>query len=198
MLGKSTWLTGLAAVLALSVGVPAGAQVWGSPRDRDQRAWGQNDYSRQAYDNGYRRGLDRGERDGRSRRPMNFRDERDYRNGDWGYNGRYGPRDYYRQSFRSGFEAGYRTGYGRYGGYGYGEGRPVPRYGYPDAGRYPDYGRYPDRDGRYGGYGSYGYGNIAFQNGYSDGLEKGQKDWRNRKSYDILRHDWYRDGDHHY
>lgn len=192
MLSKSAFLTGLATVLALSVGAPAGAQVWDTrDRDRDQRAYGQDDHSRPAYDNGYRRGMDRGERDGRSRRPMNYRDEREYRDGDWGYNGRYGPRDYYRQSFRRGFEAGYRAGYTRYGG-GYNEGRAVPRYGYPDTGRYPDNGRYPNRDGRYGG------NTIAFQNGYNDGIEKGQKDWRSRKSPDILRHDWYRDGDHHY
>src|SRR5512147_1187144 len=170
MLGKSTWLTGLAAVLALSVGVPAGAQVWGSPRDRDQRAWGQNDYSRQAYDNGYRRGLDRGERDGRSRRPMNFRDERDYRNGDWGYNGRYGSRDYYRQAFRSGFEAGYYAGYNRYNRSGYGNGRAVPRppvYGNNDPYGYPSNGGYGYPTNR--GYG-YGYaGDIGYQNGYRDG-----------------------------
>jgi hypothetical protein len=199
---KSSLLTGLAAILVLSVGAPAGAQVWGGTRDRDQRAWGQNDYSRQAYDNGYRRGVERGERDGRDRRAMNYRDERDYRNGDWGYNSRYGPRDYYRQAFRNGFEAGYADGYNRYArGYGagrYGEGRAVPRYGYPDAGRYPDYGRGPDRNGRYGSPG-YGYGsNIAVQNGYTDGLEKGRKDARERKSYDVLRHSWYRNGDRHY
>lgn len=191
MLTKSSWLTGLAAVFLLSVGVPAGAQVgaWGGDRGRGHY----DDSSRQAYDNGYRRGAERGERDGRSGRAMNFRDERDYREGDWGYNGRYGSREFYRRTFREGFEAGYYEGYRRYG-----RGRAVPRYGYPDGRRSPDYGRYPDRDGRYGGYG-YGYGHsLAFDNGYRDGLEKGRKDWRSRKSHDLLRHDWYRDGDRHY
>jgi hypothetical protein len=200
MLSKSTWLTGLATLVMLSVGLPAGAQVWGGTPggDRDDGRWGQND-SRAAYDNGYRRGLERGERDGRDRRPMNYRDEKDYRNGDWGYDRRYGSRDYYRQAFRSGFEAGYSASYSRYGGYGQANGRAVPR-GYPGSAPYPN-GRYPDRTGGYGRPDGYGYGyanNIAFQNGYRDGLEKGDKDWRSRKSYDVLRHDWYRDGDRHY
>jgi hypothetical protein len=182
-------------LLMLAVGAPASAQVWGGPpRDRDdQRSYGRDDYQRQAYDNGYRRGMDRGERDGRDGRAMNYRDERDYRNADWGYNGRYGSRDYYRQSFRSGFESGYYAGYNRYSRYG--GGRAIPRPPVYGNDRYPDY-RYPG-NGRYG-YG-YGYaGEIGYQNGYRDGLEKGQKDWRDRKSHDVLRHDWYRDGDRHY
>lgn len=189
MLSKSTFFAGLALVLGIAVSTPACAQVWGGrDRDRDDRAWERNDYSRQAYDNGYRRGMDRGERDARSQRVADFRYERDYRDGDWGYNGRYGSRDYYRESFRRGFEAGYRAGYSRYGGYG-NEGRAVPRYGYPGA--YPDRGPYTS--------GRYGYGNdIAFRNGYDDGLEKGRKDGRSGKSYNLLRHDWYRDGDRHY
>ncbi len=188
---KPVLFAGLAAVLVLGLGAPASAQVWGG-RDRDDRAYRQDDYSRQAYDNGYRRGMDRGERDGRSHRTMNYRDDRDYRNGDWGYNDRYGPRDYYRDSFRRGFEAGYRAGYSRYYGGGY-DGRAVPGYGYPD--RYPNDGRY----GTYGGYNRYGYaGNIGYRNGYNDGIEKGREDTRKHRSYDILRHGWYRGGDRHY
>ncbi len=201
MLSKSSLLAGLAAVMVLSVGAPAGAQVWGGTPDHDRDddrgryGYGQNGYDRQAYDNGYRRGMDRGERDGRDGRQMNYRDEKDYRNADWGYNSRYGSRDYYRQSFRTGFEAGYSTGYGRYSRYG--GGRAIPRPPSYGNDRYPDY-RYPaPGNGRYGT--GYGYANdIGYQNGYQDGLEKGQKDWRGRKSYDVLRHDWYRDGDRHY
>src|SRR5512146_3242701 len=163
MVSKSTLLGGIAAVLMLAVGAPASAQVWGGDRDhdrdRDGGYYGQDQYQRQAYDNGYRRGMDRGERDGRDGRAMNFRDERDYRNGDWGYNGRYGSRDYYRQSFRSGFEAGYYAGYNRYnrGGYGAYGGRAVPR-GPVYGNNYPN--GYPSNRG-------YGYaGDIGYQNGY--------------------------------
>jgi hypothetical protein len=190
MLNKPSFLAACVAVVMLAGCGPIRAQVWDRPGDRDRR-WGQNDYSRQAYDNGYRRGSERGERDGRDGRPMNYRGERDYRSGDWGYNDRYGRRDDYRDAFRRGFEAGYSAGYNRFGRVG---GRAVPRdgYGYPDDRRYPAPG-----DRRYGSGSGYA-GDIAFRNGYEDGLEKGQKDGRGRKGYDVLRHDWYRDGDHHY
>jgi hypothetical protein len=39
---------------------------------------------------------------------------------------------------------------------------------------------------------------VGYRNGYQDGLEKGDSDWRRHRSYDVLRHDWYRDGDRHY
>ena len=213
MATKSTWLAGLAGVLVLTVGAPAVAQVGGRPGDRgrDQRAWTENQRSGPAYDNGYRRGLSRGEQDGRARRSADFRAERDYRSADWGYNGRFGPRESYRLSFRVGFEAGYYAGYGRYGG-GYGAGRAVPRGSYPNDGRGAvEFGVYRGPDGRYGAYGSYGsrpgagygygagYGrDIAFQNGYRDGLEKGREDLMDRDYYDVMRHRWYRNGDHHY
>jgi hypothetical protein len=197
MLSRSSLFGGIAGLVMLVVGcAPVHAQVWGGDRDRDRdrdRGYYGQEYQRQAYDNGYRRGMDRGERDGRDGRAMNFRDEKDYRNGDWGYNDRYGSRDYYRQAFRSGFEAGYYAGYNRYNRGAYGGdgtyGRAVPRgsvYGNPYPNGYPSNGRY-------------GYaGDIGYQNGYRDGLDKGQKDWHDRKSYDVRRHDWYRDGDRHY
>src|SRR5512133_1156915 len=145
MVSRSTLFAGVAAVMMLAIGAPAGAQVWGGARTpHPDGQYGRDDYQRQAYDNGYRRGMDRGERDGRDGRAMNYRDEKDYRNGDWGYNDRYGSRDYYRNSFRSGFEAGYSAGYNRYSRYG--NGRAIPRppvYGntYPNSG-YPNNGRY--------------------------------------------------------
>jgi hypothetical protein len=63
--------------------------------------------------------------------------------------------------------------------------RPVP---YPD--RNP--GRYPDSRG------TYRYSNIAFDNGYNDGLDKGREDARDRDSYDLNRHSRYRSADHGY
>jgi hypothetical protein len=200
MVSKIPLIAGIVAVAWLAAGAPASAQIWGGPRDDRDGRYDRAEYQRQAYDNGYRRGAERGERDGRDGRALDYRDEKDYRNADWGYSGRYGSREYYRQSFRSGFETGYYAGYNRYGRY---SGRTIPRppvYG----NRYPDYGRYPDNrrspapgDARYG----YGYGyaaDIGYQNGLRDGLEKGRKDWRDRRSYDVVRHGWYRDGDRHY
>jgi hypothetical protein len=66
--------------------------------------------------------------------------------------------------------------------------RPVP-YPYPD--RYPS-GRYPNTRG------TYRYANVAFDNGYNDGLDKGREDARDRDSYDPNRHSRYRSADHGY
>jgi hypothetical protein len=72
-------------------------------------------------------------------------------------------------------------------------GRAIPRPNqYPNAGRYPS-NRYPNTRG-----GSYRYGNVAFDNGYNDGLDKGREDARDRDSYDPNRHRWYRNADRGY
>lgn len=74
-------------------------------------------YNSQAYDNGYRDGLEKGRedaRDGDSYDPV--RHSR-YRSGDHGYNSRYGTREQYRLAYRDGFEAGYDQAYRQNGGY---------------------------------------------------------------------------------
>jgi len=65
-------------------------------------------------------------------------------------------------------------------------------------------GQYPStRNGRAvprspnSGYGGY-YNNVAFNNGYTDGLEKGREDVRERRAYDPSRHSRYRSADHLY
>jgi hypothetical protein len=67
--------------------------------------------------------------------------------------------------------------------------RPNPYPPYPD--RYPS-NRYPNTRG------AYRYSNIAFDNGYNDGLDKGREDGRDRDSYDPNRHSRYRSADHGY
>ena len=142
------------------------------------------DVRRVAYDNGYQRGLANGQRDARDGRRADFRDDREYRDADWGYDRRVGSRGQYRQVFRDGYQAGYVEGYRRFADAGrYGEGRAVPRY------------TEPPRDERYGRYGT---NDVAFRNGFEDGREKGAKDARSRRSFDPMRHDWFRDGDRHY
>jgi hypothetical protein len=178
-----------------------------------------------AYDNGYREGIKQGEKDGRSRKSFSYQDERTWQKGDKGYNRSYGDLNRYRQQFRVGYSRGYEDGYRRYGPaygpYGNDRGRAVPRgnpnqypggYGYPDRGpggygypgqyprgsrypnSYPDTSRYPGGYGRYGDYGL----NAAYMNGVNDGVEKGREDAGKRRSYDPLRHSWYRSGDHDY
>jgi flagellar biosynthesis/type III secretory pathway protein FliH len=160
---------------------------------------------RGAYDNGYREGLKEGERDGRRRDAYRYQDNRTWQRGDKGYNRSFGDFERYRQQFRAGFAEGYQAGYSRYGYAGgtYGNGRAVPRqdpYQYPGGYGYPDRNRYPDPYyGNQGPYnsGRYGY-SPAYQNGLSDGIEKGREDVRKHRSFDPRRHDWYRDGDRHY
>jgi hypothetical protein len=179
-------LPALAVVLLVAPGAPAHAQV---------RVPGFQQVRGEAYDIGYRRGYQNGAADARSRRPAEFRRDREYRDGDWGYDRRFGSRDAYRRMFQNGFEAGYREGYS--GRAFSGSRRPLPPVqGYRDS--YPR-GRDDDRVG------SWGYGNrgvapsrVAFNYGYNDGYERGVKAARDRKRFDPNREGWYRDGDRHY
>jgi hypothetical protein len=141
---------------------------------------------RAAYDTGYREGIKEGEKDGRRGDPFSYRDERSYQRADKGYHRTYGDVNRYRQSFRDGYEAGYTDAYSRY--------RRPGSYG-RDNGRWNDRGRYPGQGGGYG----YGYGtHPAQEHGLREGVEKGREDAEKRRSFDPLRHKWYREGDRHY
>lgn len=144
------------------------------------------------YEQGYREGVDEGEKDARRGDPFSFRDEREFQRGDRGYQRRYGDRDRYRQLFRRGYAEGYSAGYRRYAGYARNDGR-YNRGGARGSGPYdPRYG-----GGSYPG-GGYGYYSPAFDNGARDGYEKGVEDARKNRSFDPLRHSWYRSGDRRY
>jgi flagellar biosynthesis/type III secretory pathway protein FliH len=163
------------------------------------------DSQRTAYDNGFREGLKEGEKDGRKNDRYAYEDEKTFQRADKGYHREYGPVDRYRQSFRTGYAAGYSDGYQRYApSYDrngrYGNGRVVPRRDTRGSDRYPSYPAYPNgSSGQYGGYGGYGgYTNVVVQNGVNDGYEKGVEDARKNRSFDPLRHAWYRSADRHY
>lgn len=149
------------------------------------------DARRTAYDEGYREGVKEGEKDARRGDRFAYQDEREYQRADRGYNRSYGDHERYRQIFRDGYSTGYSDSYNRFSRYGRNNGA----YGRP--GPYPQAGPYAQR-GPYGGYGNSGYYSPAFDNGVRDGLEKGQEDARKNRSFDVLRHEWYRDGDRHY
>jgi flagellar biosynthesis/type III secretory pathway protein FliH len=202
-------------VAALALTAPVQAQTRGWLDDgRAYSASAQQsfyDSGRVAYDNGFREGLKQGEKDGRKNDTFRYQDEKTFQRADKGYHREYGSLDRYRQSFRTGYSAGYSEGFQRYApnyGYGngrYGNGRAVPRgavrggYGYPNGypnNRGPVYPSYPSNPGSYGSYG--GYYDAAVQNGVNDGYEKGVEDARKNRSFDPLRHDWYRSGDRHY
>jgi hypothetical protein len=140
-------------------------------------------YNRFGYEEGYRRGEQTGQNDGRRGVAFNFTITGDYRSGDTGYRSQYGTRDRYRIDFRAGFEAGYRTGYGRFGrntNNGYARGRGNAGYG------------------SYGNYGSAGQYDLAANQGFQDGYEEGLNDGRKRHSNDPRDESRYRDGDRGY
>lgn len=215
---KRLLLVPVLGVAALAVPSTVHAQLGGWP-DSARPAYaedGRQSYyesRRGAYDNGYREGVKQGEQDGRKRDSRGYQNERTWQRADKGYNRSYGDLDRYRQQFRAGYAAGYQDGYGRYAPYGngrYGNGRAVPRqpypnqypggYGYPGQ-RYPDPYGYPSQGSYpygYPGQGGYGRYSAAYPNGVNDGLEKGREDARKHRSYDPLRHSWYRGGDHDY
>jgi hypothetical protein len=189
----------LALTASLALAAPVAAQYRGG-----SGSYGSQDWERRAYDNGYQRGLQQGERDVRDRRAYRL-DQDDYRRGDRGYDRRTSDLARYRDVFRRGYEAGYRDGYypnqnGRWGG-------AVPRGRYPDQypGGYPD-NRYPDNrypnsrypDSRRGGYYGSPAATAGYNTGYNDGYEKGLEDGRDRDRFDPTRQSRYRSADHGY
>lgn len=200
------------AALALTAPVQAQSRGWLN----DGRAYAppaQQSYydsGRIAYNNGFTEGLKQGEKDGRKREQFRYQDDKTFQRADKGYHSEFGSMDRYRQSFRTGYSAGYSEGYQRYapaygstGGYGravprrdVGGGYPNGGYGYPNSYPATPGTVYPSYPGTYGAGG--GYYNPAIQNGVNDGYEKGLEDARKNRSFDPLRHDWYRSGDRHY
>lgn len=189
---KRTIFAAVLGISVLALAAPAAAQSgyrYGRPSYGDSRA-PYYEARRAAYDNGYREGLKHGEKDGRRGASFEYGHERTYQQADKGYQRRYGSFDVYRQSFRTGYVDGYSQAYrrhARYDDHGHSSGNRPGSYGRPGYGGY----------GGSGGYGGYGY-NAAFQYGVNDGYEKGVEDARKRRSFDVLRHGWYRSGDRHY
>src|SRR6266508_331089 len=68
-------------------------------------------FDRRAYDNGYREGLEHGEKDGRRGRDFAYAHDSEYRDADHGYNRSYGSKESYRRVFRQGYVEGYTEGY---------------------------------------------------------------------------------------
>ena len=155
----------LVGALLLSAGCSSAFAQW------DRPAYGAapyNEVRREAYDNGYRQGLEQGGRDGRGGDRFEYRDERDFQRADYGYRRSFGDRERYQQTFRAGFADGYTAGYRRQSRGGYG-----------------------------GAYGRDSYAS-AFDNGARDGFEKGREDARDNDPFDARRHKWYRDAERHY
>ena len=75
-------------------------------------------YYNEAYDRGMREGAQKGREDAKDGDRYDPRRHNWYRDGDRGYNNRYGSRDQYKVAYRDAFERGYAQGYREYGGRG--------------------------------------------------------------------------------
>ena len=147
------WAAGALTLLGLAA--PAHAVDWRSIFGRDDGYYRyRHEPGRRAYEEGFRDGVDKGERDGKRGERYSLRRHGDYRDADDGYRREYGPRYQYQRVYRQGFEEGYRRAYGTYARYDrydrydrYGRDRDYDRY--RDRGRYDDYDRYDDRGRRY-------------------------------------------------
>jgi hypothetical protein len=71
----------------------------------------QDVHSRIAYENGFRDGADEGRKDFERRRAFEPTRRDKYRDGDKGYEDRYGSKDEYKADYRAGFRAGYEEAY---------------------------------------------------------------------------------------
>jgi hypothetical protein len=134
------------------------------------------DVERRAYDDGYRRGLENGQRDARDRRELRVDRDRAYRdanNRDWS-----GDRDRFTRLFRDGYREGYTEGYNR-----------IARNERPRV--------YPNGQTA-GNPGNSRASSLAAQVGYRDGLDVGRNDAKDRESYDPRRSKSYREGDRDY
>ncbi|HMF95477.1 MAG TPA: hypothetical protein VKE96_14350 [Vicinamibacterales bacterium] len=102
------------ALITLLAASPACAQTYGYGgygRYPDPR-YGR-EIQRQAFDRGYREGLEQGRKDARHNRDYAPMRHSEYRDGDDGYHRGDGDREFYRRHYRQGFDVGYREAFDR-------------------------------------------------------------------------------------
>jgi hypothetical protein len=149
-----------------------------------------NDIYRIAQDQGYRDGIEQGAKDGRDRNRYRPEESGRYRDATRGYRSEYGNKEAYKQAYRDGFRRGYDQGFRQYT-----SGQSNDPYYRNDP-----YGRGNDPYGRTGdyGYGRYDIYQVAQDQGYRDGIERGAKDARDGDRYNPEGTSQYKDGDRGY
>lgn len=148
------------------------------------------DVYRIAQDQGHRDGFEQGSKDGRDRDRYRPEESGRYKDATRGYRSEYGNKDAYKQAYRDGFRRGYDQGFRQYT---YGQGND-PYY------RTDPYGRGNDPYGRPG---DYGYGRndiyqVAQDQGYRDGYQRGSEDARDGDRYNPEGSSQYRNADRGY
>ena len=137
------------------------------------------------YEHGYRDGYHQG-RDARENHAKYKLETKDYKEGDRGYDKHMGDEGEYKQGYRTGYQGGYDDAfYNR-------PGRFAEIYGREDA------HESRDRDVTIIQVAPGGYSDVAYDNGYRDGIRAGQRDLSNHATFDAADQPSYRDGDHGY
>jgi hypothetical protein len=172
-------------IFSLLVGVAfiAGTPATQAQYRNDPYYGGYNIYQ-VAQDNGYRDGMEQGSKDGRERDRYRPEESGRYKDATRGYHSEYGNKDAYKQAYRDGFRRGYDQGF--------------RQYTYGGAGNDPYY-----RNDPYGRQGDYGYGRyniyqIAQDQGYRDGIQRGSEDARDGDRYNPEGASQYRSADRGY
>ena len=126
------------------------------------------------YEHGYRDGYHQGRETRESQAKYNL-ETKDYKEGDRGYDKHMGDGDEYKQGYRTGYQGGYDDAfYSR-------PGRFAEIYGREDT-----HDKRRDRDVTIIEVPRGGYSDIAFDNGYRDGIRAGQRDLATTRN--LIRH----------
>jgi len=147
-------------------------------------------YAEVARNTGHRDGLEKGRNDAQQAQSSNLDRHDAYKDADHGYRDSFRNKNAYKQTYREAFRRGYQVGYN--------EGslrRPGERGQRPGVG---PRGGSPGSPGGMRGPASPAYAQTAGNTGNRDGREKGANDARQGKSYNLDRHDYYKDADHGY
>lgn len=152
-------------------------------------------YAEVARNTGYRDGQEKGANDARQGKSFSLDRHDYYKNADHGYRDSFRNKSAYKQTYRDAFRRGYQVGYNEGS-----LGRPG------DRGQQPGFGRRgspgppgsPGSPGGMRGSRSPVYAQTASNTGNRDGREKGANDARQGKSFNLDRHDYYKDADHGY
>jgi len=104
------YLSGCAMVLAMFA-APACATGYGYGYPTHEV----RNVQRIAYDNGYREGVEEGQKDAHKHRPYSLERHDEFRDADHGYHRDYGDRELYRRAYRDGFRSGYNQAFERRG-----------------------------------------------------------------------------------
>jgi hypothetical protein len=150
-------------------------------------------YADVARNTGYRDGLEKGRNDAQQAKSFSLDRHDAFKDADHGYRDSFRNKNAYKQTYRDAFRRGYQVGYNEGS-----LGRPGDRGQRPGVGPRGGSPGSPGSPGGMRGSRSPVYAQTASNTGNRDGREKGANDARQGKSFNLDRHDYYKDADHGY